>query len=680
MSIKTKSYTDDTQKTVLLGQELGRGGQGAVFQIVDEPQMVAKIYLNEPDNQLSSKLRTLVRANEPRLQEISAWPTRLLYNNNSRVCGFVMPLISNREYHELHNLYRYSSRLQNFPEANWRFMVHVARNIARAFVVLHARDYLMGDVSPRNVMVSEQGVVQLIDIDSFQVRVNSAVFHCQVATAEFTAPELQNTNLLHVTRSEKHDLFGLALLIFHLLFEGRHPYSGVHDDGSTPSPAQAIAAHKFAYSLKARATAKPPPGAINLNQLHPSIRNLFERAFAKTARSRPTAIEWEKALEDLFKNIVVCKHNSSHFHDGRLPCPWCVLEAQVQNEHISQSKLRRYDARKELQRLDKLLQTIPPPPHPANNHKTWQGVQPLPLAEMPSAPPVIKSFLWESAFYGTLYMVGFIFALFNGWSWHYYISFFLLAMSDLAKNAPQNLRKRQDKNEIESRRTQLLEYQARLEDQRQELANSYESVNQKLNDAYSRQQTSSANAKYHMTVGQIVEMSQEISFLEENENTELKAVIDKAREVEMAKYLSQQSVEECKGYGFGILAMDKLRKNGILTANDVDERINKIRGLSLKHRQSLWEWRRTLEGFFYFDTNSVPKENFDEVRKTLDKRKAKRIAEMEAAIFSLAEQIRLWQAYEETVRKEIRQLRKEVYLLEISTEAVNQEIDSLQIP
>ncbi len=251
-------FVDHKGHVITLGSELGRGGQGTVYKVAGQPKLVAKVYLRPPSQEQVHKLEALVKTNNDTIATVSAWPLATLYDYQGHSQGYLMPQVDLREYHELHALYSPGSRRKYFAEVDWSFLVHTARNVARAFATLHAAGHLMGDVSGRNILVSSQGMVRIIDTDSFQVRYGSEVFPCPVGTAEFTPPELQGQNFGTFIRHEQHDRFGLALLIFHLLFEGRHPYAGIHAGGKMLSPAQAIAANAFAYSAKASSLKQPP--------------------------------------------------------------------------------------------------------------------------------------------------------------------------------------------------------------------------------------------------------------------------------------------------------------------------------------------------------------------------------------------------------------------------------------
>ncbi len=180
---------------IRLGTELGRGGEGAVTLIQGHDDLVAKIYLEPPTPAQIQKLQALVSVRTPELDAVSAWPSDLIQSQNGEVGGFAMPLVKLEEYREIHSLYTLSSRRKYFAGADWSFLVLVARNVARTFASLHGAGHLMGDVSSRNILVSAEGAIRLIDTDSFQVRVGNRVFLCPVGTAEFTPPELQGQAL-----------------------------------------------------------------------------------------------------------------------------------------------------------------------------------------------------------------------------------------------------------------------------------------------------------------------------------------------------------------------------------------------------------------------------------------------------------------------------------------------------
>ncbi len=317
--------------SVRLGQEIGRGGEGVVFAIECRSDCVAKIYSTKPDQRRIQKLAAMADAASPALLRISSWPTDLLVEGAGEVRGFVMPRIIARR--DIHELYSPKSRSDAFPEADFRFLVHVGANIARAFAVIHEHGLVLGDVNHGNLLVGPDGTVVLIDCDSFQIGTGSDVFTCDVGIPLFTAPELQGRGFRNLLRTANHDLFGLAVLLFHLLYIGRHPFAGRYSGSGDMPIEKAIAEYRFAYGPdRASNGMERPPGTIPLETLGAEIAQQFAHAFSRSGSngSRPVAKSWVTALEKLQAGLRQCSAASWHHYPSELgACPWCAVEAQT---------------------------------------------------------------------------------------------------------------------------------------------------------------------------------------------------------------------------------------------------------------------------------------------------------------------------------------------------------------
>jgi DNA-binding helix-hairpin-helix protein with protein kinase domain len=151
-----------------------------------------------------------------------------------------------------------------------------------------------------------------------------------VGTPHFTPPELQNKKLRDVLRDPNNDRFGLAVLIFHLLFVGRHPFAGRFFGRGEMTIERAIAERRFAFSRDKNATLmEPPPASLVLDDLPPGIGEFFERAFRHDGgeEGRPTAHEWAVRLDELIRQRAVCSFDPTHIYYSRLrQCPWCRIE------------------------------------------------------------------------------------------------------------------------------------------------------------------------------------------------------------------------------------------------------------------------------------------------------------------------------------------------------------------
>ncbi|MEB2222852.1 hypothetical protein VDS21_07065 [Xanthomonas campestris pv. campestris] len=209
---------------VRLGKQLGKGGEGTVFEVEGRPDSAAKIYLAAVSSERADKLVAMAALRTAALDQLTAWPTDVLRQSDGKVCGFVMANL--RASKDIHKLYSPKSRLAEFPQADWRLVVRAALNTARAFSVIHQAGHLVGDVNHGGVRVSPDATVKLIDTDSFQISHQGRTFLCEVGVQDFTPPELHGKAFKQVTRTANHDNFGLAVLIFQMLMNGRHPFAG----------------------------------------------------------------------------------------------------------------------------------------------------------------------------------------------------------------------------------------------------------------------------------------------------------------------------------------------------------------------------------------------------------------------------------------------------------------------
>lgn len=319
--------TSESGGSVRVGPILGQGGEGAVHALEDEAGFVAKLYHKGIDERRLAKLSALVALNSPTLAEAAAWPIAILYSGRTPR-GILLPRVHGA--HEIHMVYGPAHRHEYFPNNDWSFLARVAANVAAAFDAVHGRGVVVGDVNPSNIMVAKNGSVRFIDCDSFQLVTPRAAYLCEVGVPNFTPPELQGRTFRGLVRTRAHDAFGLALMIFHLLFLGRHPFAGVHAQGDVTLE-HAIARGFFAFGrAAARNGVRPPPRSLPLSALPPNLGLLFEEAFAPGgAVERPSAARWHAELKLLLESLVACSNNPAHkYHRGLIGCPWCLLLAQ----------------------------------------------------------------------------------------------------------------------------------------------------------------------------------------------------------------------------------------------------------------------------------------------------------------------------------------------------------------
>ena len=323
---------DAQGRAVALGAELARGGEGAVYDVAGRPGVVAKLYIKPQDRAQAEKVAAMVGMATERLTALAAWPTATLHQPGGAFAGFLMPKLGG--HRPVFQVYGPKLRLRQFPKADWRFLVHTAGNVCRAFAAMHTAGLVIGDVNHGNLFVAEDATVRFIDADSMQVAQGSRRWPCEVGVSTHQPPEMQGlASYRGVVRTPNHDAFGLAVLVFQLLCMGRHPFSGRYaGSGEPPDIERAITESRYAYSADTgRTRMSPPPGSLPMSALPAGIRALFDAAFAPGAvqGGRPTAERWAGELAALGRSLRKCGVNAAHWYAPDAgSCPWCEVEAR----------------------------------------------------------------------------------------------------------------------------------------------------------------------------------------------------------------------------------------------------------------------------------------------------------------------------------------------------------------
>ncbi len=336
-----KSVTDRRGREFQLEKDIAGGGEARIWTVSNRPDRLAKIY-HKPASQNEAKLEAMISnpPQQPATHTAIAWPVDLIYNRG-KFAGFFMPNVEGSDLIlYFYNPVKRKNLHPNF-NCNWRYLLYrTALNLAIAVEAIHFKGHVIGDFNESNILVNEKALVTLIDTDSFQVKDQRGhVYRCPVGKAEYTPPELQGKDFKQIDRAKEHDLFGIAVMIFHLLMEGVHPFTGVLHSKSSVGRVDLHCIKKGIFPYKNRSKADPPPKkAPEFNNLYPDIQKAFVRCFANghnKPMQRPDANEWKLILEKAENALTDCQHNPDHVYSNHLKhCPWC---ASQQTKGVSSS-------------------------------------------------------------------------------------------------------------------------------------------------------------------------------------------------------------------------------------------------------------------------------------------------------------------------------------------------------
>lgn len=312
-------------KPAALGRRIGKGGEGEVYLLSTDATKAVKVYF-KPDRPRFEKVEAIVRAGLANKTKLVSFPIEIATDAQGGFIGFTMSVVGSSK--PLHELYSPKARKHHFPQADYRFLVHTARNLATAVAAVHDSGCVIGDINHSGFLISDRALVAIIDADSFQVNRNGKSHLCRVGVPEYTAPELQGASLDGIIRTGNHDAFGLAVAIFQLLFLGKHPFAGQYAGTDEMPLERAIEEGRYAYSQQRNTGMKPPPHGPRPTMLPQPVLQAFEQAFTRDPMvRRPTALEWVSHMNSVEASLVQCAgHKEHYFPRGAGSCPWCEID------------------------------------------------------------------------------------------------------------------------------------------------------------------------------------------------------------------------------------------------------------------------------------------------------------------------------------------------------------------
>ncbi len=359
-SLGNRRFHDETGNRITPGNKIGEGGEGAVFLVNGQPGSVMKIWHpgrtpQDAEAKLSHLARNPVRPDLGDSWHIT-WPQHLVKENGVTV-GYTMPILDPSQSWEPIVEYYNRRAAQNTEQEQGRELriddhVRMARNLALGFRAVHAAGYVIGDVNEKNVEVNRQNDIAMVDCDSygFTDPGTGRTFSNRMGRPEFQAPEAQGD---YANRTQNHDRFGLAVVIFHLL-TGYHPYT-VTNQPDHPQPGDRIGAWLFPPAM--RGVSGPLAYDEAWGALTGRQQELFRRCFDRRFRGqpRPTPKEWVEALLEMPAVVTPPKAPSrppprppqpTHrrpipaFPDVERSCPQC----QSRNARLRRDWYRRTNA------------------------------------------------------------------------------------------------------------------------------------------------------------------------------------------------------------------------------------------------------------------------------------------------------------------------------------------------
>jgi len=336
-------YGDGSFEKISLGEVINKGGAaGKIMAVCEHPQLVAKIFHNLSKSSTNrEKLQSMLLSRpsfSPAMKDgkefVSdngngyvqiAWPEALLENDNGFCVGYLMPVIDLSRAASLDHFMQKAIRQKLKLSEKYEHRLQIACNLCAMVAALHEKGHYIVDLKPSNVYVYKNSMlVAMLDCDGFSINGENQRYPAEFVSEEYIYPE--GMQLSCEEMGEEQDKFALAVILFKLMNNGIHPFSGVPRKNNAPNLTiqERITGYHYAYGSWADLYQAPHPYSIH-DYFSKETLELFDRAFVK-GMQRPTAAEWERHIRNLLQNLKPCKKNGNHAYFTSKGCGLCIAE------------------------------------------------------------------------------------------------------------------------------------------------------------------------------------------------------------------------------------------------------------------------------------------------------------------------------------------------------------------
>ncbi|MBO1306304.1 hypothetical protein JZO70_09040 [Enterococcus sp. 669A] len=320
--------------TVTVVKEIGRGGQGVVYKVVDKTkkELALKWYYGDLIKQpkvFYNNLKENTKTGSP--SPAFLWPVEIT-NWYKGTFGYVMPILPN-------NYRKFSDfLLAKVRFASYSSMVDAALNIVAAFKDLHNKGYNYQDLNDGNFFINPQtGEVLIGDNDNVMGHGQSSGV---LGKSRYMAPEVVRRDK---TPSKLTDRFSLSIILFMLLV-GDHPLEGTRTrtDIFTITQDKKFFGIEPLFIFDEHDSSNRPVKNLHINAIAcwPCLPDFIRKAFVESfsqecllqEKGRLLEQQWIHLLLRLKSSIVRCPEcNAEIFLDVKEQaiCPDCQSKIQV---------------------------------------------------------------------------------------------------------------------------------------------------------------------------------------------------------------------------------------------------------------------------------------------------------------------------------------------------------------
>jgi DNA-binding helix-hairpin-helix protein with protein kinase domain len=237
------------------------------------------------------------------------WPLDLITKTKgSMPVGYVMPMAFKDSCQVTNLTYprwpgkdrpRLAEKVDRNSSEGLNNRIKIAYNISAAVKEIHAMGHVFVDLKPQNIMISPEGMVSVVDLDSLQIEAGGRLYRGPLGSPDYMPSESYQMQYgVGPAIEPSWDNFSLAVIIYEILL-GIHPYTGsLHASApACATIADSIRLRMYVHGVNRHSYEVIPLPHQAMYNLPSQIAALFLRAFDSLEhRARPTSSDWASTL------------------------------------------------------------------------------------------------------------------------------------------------------------------------------------------------------------------------------------------------------------------------------------------------------------------------------------------------------------------------------------------------
>lgn len=302
-----RQITFDGHKFKVIEPAFGKGGQGIVHKLRrhDDPHLLAVAKELPSTQETEQRVARLIELGIGLEIPFTTAPVAMTSARGKTALYYLTPFSTGVSLED--------DRPRPFPE-----LMEMAVVLAATWENLEKRGIAHGDIAPSNLLVCDDGTIDLIDFDNYALTDRSVPPPTMVGQHPMIAPELRAARDVNrpATPDLTSDRFAWTV-IFNILLLGRYPADGLAD---TPRKLdQIMSTGDWPEERRSPLNGETPIGALGRD-----LQALFRQGFSTSPLQRPDAEAWRQGLTDALDNLHIhgCG-NAFVLERGTTRCPVC---------------------------------------------------------------------------------------------------------------------------------------------------------------------------------------------------------------------------------------------------------------------------------------------------------------------------------------------------------------------